>query len=156
MKEIDLLQIIDQRNQTQNKLNDLISNAEKETRKLNEDESKIFAELTDELRNLNKEIKNKEEILAALDMGSTNVTACVALKTEGKPLEIIGVGTTPSKGIKKGCVIDIESTAEAISAAVEAAEEMADVEINSVFVNIAGNHIKSFNSVGSVPITSEN
>lgn len=62
MKEIDLLQIIDQRNQTQNKLNDLISNAEKETRKLNEDESKIFAELTDELRNLNKEIKNKEEI----------------------------------------------------------------------------------------------
>lgn len=100
--------------------------------------------------------KGKEEILAALDMGSTNVTACVAVKTEGKPLEIIGVGTTASKGIKKGCVVDIESTAEAISAAVEAAEEMADVEVNSVFVNIAGNHIKSFNSVGSVPITSEN
>lgn len=99
--------------------------------------------------------KQREEILAALDIGTCNTTACVALKTEGKPLEIIGVGTTPSKGIKKGCVIDIETTSEAIVSAIEAAEEMADVEVVSAFVNIAGNHIKSFNSFGSAPITNE-
>lgn len=100
--------------------------------------------------------KQKEEILASLDIGTCNITACAALKSEDKPLEIIGVGSAPSKGIKKGCVVDIESASESIKAAIEACEEMADVEINTVFVNIAGNHIKSFNSYGSIPITNDN
>ncbi len=62
MKELSLLQLVDLRNQTKEKLNNLISLAEKETRKLNEDESKLFATLSDELRQLNEQIKNKEEI----------------------------------------------------------------------------------------------
>lgn len=101
-------------------------------------------------------MKEKEEIFAVLDLGTSKICTLVGLKAPGKQMEIIGAGTAPSKGIKKGSVVDIERTAEAINQAVQEAEEMADVEISSLFVNISGNHIKSMNSYGSVPITNEN
>lgn len=101
-------------------------------------------------------MKDKEEIYAVLDLGTSKVCALVGLKTPGKQMEIIGAGTAISKGIKKGSVVDIERTSEAIIQAVQEAEEMADVEISSLFVNISGNHIKSMNSYGSVPITNDN
>jgi cell division protein FtsA len=100
--------------------------------------------------------KNREEIIVALDIGTQKVTALVGLSLPDKPIEIIGVGTAPSKGLKKGVVVDLERTSEAIVQALEAAEEMADVEVGSVFVNITGSQLRGFNSFGSVPIIHEN
>ncbi|EKD28347.1 MAG: Cell division protein FtsA, partial [uncultured bacterium] len=99
--------------------------------------------------------KQKEEVFVALDIGTSKVCAMAGLKIPGKPLEIIGVGNASSKGIKKGIVCDIESTSEAIIAAVEECEEMADIEVNSVFVNVSGNHVKGFNNAGTAPIVNE-
>lgn len=93
----------------------------------------------------------KKSLVVGLDIGTYKICAIVGEVGESG-LEIIGVGTHPSHGLRKGVVIDIESTVNSIKRAVEEAEIMAGCEINSVFAGIAGGHIKGFNSHGVVAV----
>lgn len=95
--------------------------------------------------------KNKNSLIVGLDIGTSKVCAVVGEMTE-RGIEIIGVGSHPSQGLRKGVVINIESTVDSIKKAVEEAELMAGCEINSVFTGIAGGHIKGFNSHGIVAV----
>lgn len=91
------------------------------------------------------------ELIVGLDIGTTKICAMVGEVREGQ-VDVIGVGLHPSDGLRRGVVVNIESTVESIRAAVKDAEKMAGCEISSVFVGIAGSHIKGFNSRGLVPI----
>ena len=93
------------------------------------------------------------EIIAGLDLGTTKVTVIVAELTDDG-LDVIGIGSVPAKGLKKGVVVNIESTVQAIRAAVEQAEAMAGVEINTVFAGIAGSHVSGMNQEGVAAIAS--
>ncbi len=94
----------------------------------------------------------KGNIVVGLDIGTTKICAIVAeISDDGVP-EIIGVGKHPSRGLNKGVVVNIDSTVESVKAAVEEAEHMAGVDIHSVYVGIAGGHIRGFNSHGIVAI----
>lgn len=93
----------------------------------------------------------KSSLIVGLDIGTSKVCAVVGEVTE-RGLEIIGVGSHPSRGLRKGVVINIESTVGSIKRAVEEAELMAGCEINSVFAGIAGGHVKGFNSHGVVAV----
>ena len=92
------------------------------------------------------------EIIAGLDLGTTKVCAIVAEVTDDG-LDIIGVGSVPSKGLRKGVVVNIESTVQSIRAAIEQAETMAGVEIASVYTGIAGSHVRGLNKEGVAAIT---
>ncbi len=92
------------------------------------------------------------EIIVGLDVGTTKICTVVGeVKPDGS-VDIIGVGRAASKGLRKGIVVNIESTVESIKSAVEHAERMAGVEIRSVNVGIAGGHIKGFNSRGVIAV----
>ena len=93
----------------------------------------------------------ENEIIAGLDLGTTKVCAIVAEQSE-EGLDIIGIGSVPSRGLKKGVVVNIESTVQAIRAAVEQAETMAGVEINTVYAGIAGSHVRGMNQDGVAAI----
>ena len=90
-------------------------------------------------------------IVVGLDIGTTKICAVVG-EVVGKDINIIGIGTHPSIGLRKGVVVNIESTVESIKKAVEEAELMAGCEISSVYAGIAGGHITGFNSRGIVAI----
>jgi cell division protein FtsA len=94
----------------------------------------------------------KEHILVGLDIGTTKVCAIVAEVGEDETVNIIGVGKSPSRGLKKGMVVNIESTVESIKKAVEEAELMAAVQIYSVYTGIAGSHIASQSTHGVVAL----
>ena len=96
-----------------------------------------------------RETKN---LLVALDIGTSKIVAIVAEITPENSVEIIGMGSHPSRGLKKGVVVNIESTVNGIPRALEEAELMADCKIRDVITGIAGSHIKSFNSHGMVAI----
>ncbi|MCA9716735.1 MAG: cell division protein FtsA [Myxococcales bacterium] len=89
------------------------------------------------------------EVIVGLDIGTTKVAAIIGEVTEGG-VDIIGVGTSPSDGLRQGVVVNIEATTNSISQAVMEAEQMAAVEVQSVYVGIAGGHIRGFNSLGQV------
>ena len=96
--------------------------------------------------------RSEQGMIVGLDIGTSKVVAIVgAINDEGK-LEVVGIGSHPSRGLKKGVVVNIESTVQSIQRAVEEAELMAGCEIHSVYVGIAGNHIRSLNSHGIVAI----
>ena len=90
-------------------------------------------------------------MLVGLDIGTTKTTVIVGEITE-TGIDIIGIGTSPAKELRKGLVVNIESTVEAIKRAVEEAEHMSGCRINSVYVGIAGSHVKGQNSLGIVAI----
>lgn len=92
-----------------------------------------------------------EKIIVGLDIGTTKICAVVGEMLEDQ-ISIIGVGSHPSTGLRKGSVVNIESTVDSIKKAVEEAELMAGCDISSVYVGIAGNHIKGFNSHGIIAI----
>lgn len=96
--------------------------------------------------------KTDRNLLVGLDIGTTKVAAIVGEYRGGDEIEIIGIGTAPSKGLKRGIVVNLESTVHSIQRAVEEAELMAGCQIKSVFAGIAGSHIKSLNSHGIVAI----
>lgn len=96
--------------------------------------------------------REPKNMLVGLDVGTAKIVAVVAEVLEDGALNIIGMGQTPSRGLKKGMVVNIESTVQAIQRAVEEAELMADCTIHEVFTGIAGSHIKSVNSHGMVAI----
>ncbi|HKL75003.1 MAG TPA: cell division protein FtsA [Halanaerobiales bacterium] len=99
-------------------------------------------------------MKNKR-IVTGLDIGTTKICAIIAEVIDEDNIEIIGIGLSPSKGLRKGIVVDIDKTSRAIKNAVEKAERMAGFEIDSAFVGIAGSHITSINSHGVVAVTGE-
>ena len=93
----------------------------------------------------------RENLVVGLDIGTTKICAIVGAMTE-EGLDIVGIGTSPSRGLRKGVVINIESTVSAIRKALQEAELMAGCEIKSVFAGIAGGHIKGINSQGVIAI----
>jgi cell division protein FtsA len=104
-------------------------------------------------------MSRKGEVIVGLDIGTTKICAIVGEVTQegfdggGEPkIDVIGIGSHPSRGLKKGVVINIESTVESIKQAIEEAELMAGCEITSVYTGIAGGHIKGFNSCGVVAV----
>src|SRR5919107_799997 len=96
--------------------------------------------------------RDNKKLVVGLDIGTSKIAAIVAeIKPEGG-FEIIGMGNCPARGLKKGVVVNIETTVNAIQRALEEAELMADCKIREVYTGIAGSHIKSFNSQGMVAI----
>ncbi len=96
--------------------------------------------------------KGDEKLVVGLDIGTSKVLAIVGEVNAAGGVEIIGVGHHPSRGMKKGVVVNIESTVQSIQRAVEEAELMAGCQIQSVYAGIAGSHIRSINSHGTVAI----
>ncbi len=99
--------------------------------------------------------KENKTVIVGLDIGTSKIVAIVAeMKVDGSNggFEIIGMGTHPSRGLKKGVVVNIETTVSAIQRALEEAELMADCKIREVLTGIAGSHVRSFNSQGMVAI----
>ncbi len=94
----------------------------------------------------------KGEIIVGLDIGTTKVCTIVGELAEGDRIDVLGVGMAPSTGLRKGVVIDIDSTARAIEQSVRQAERMGGVHIGTVFVGVTGEHIASLNSRGVVAI----
>ncbi len=97
-------------------------------------------------------IRDSKNLIVGLDIGTSKIVAIVAEVKPGGELEIIGMGQHPSRGLKKGVVVNIDSTVHSIQRALEEAELMADCKIKDVYAGIAGSHIKSFNSHGMVAI----
>ena len=93
-----------------------------------------------------------KKLIVGLDIGTSKVVAIVGEISLDGDIEIVGIGSSPSKGMKKGVVVNIESTVQSIQRAVEEAELMAGCQIHSVYVGIAGSHIRSLNSHGIVAI----
>ncbi|MCO6414223.1 MAG: cell division protein FtsA [Thiogranum sp.] len=96
--------------------------------------------------------KSEKNMIVGLDVGTSKVVAIVGEISPDNQIEIIGLGSHPSKGLKKGVVVNIESTVHSIQRAVEEAELMAGCQIHSVYAGIAGSHIRSLNSHGIVAI----
>jgi cell division protein FtsA len=96
--------------------------------------------------------KIERNLIVGLDIGTSKVAAIVGEITNEGNIEIIGIGTAPSRGLKKGVVVNLESTVNSIQKAIEEAELMAGCQIRSVFAGIAGSHIRSLNSHGIVAI----
>lgn len=96
--------------------------------------------------------KNDRDLIVGLDIGTTKICCVIAERDDEGKLKIIGIGTNHSRGLRKGVVVDIDSTIESIKASVEEAELMAGVEVDSAYVGIAGGHIKGFNSHGIIAV----
>jgi len=96
--------------------------------------------------------KTEKNLIVGLDIGTSKIVAIVGEITDENTIEIIGIGSHVSRGLKKGVVVNIESTVQSIQRAVEEAELMAGCQINSVYTGIAGSHIRSMNSHGIVAI----
>ncbi len=94
------------------------------------------------------------EIITGVDIGTTKIGCFIAEVTEDE-VRLIGVGTAQSDGLKYGVVVDVDKTVRSIQAAVKKAEDMADVDVDAVFVGIAGDHIRSINGRGVVAISGE-
>ncbi|HEY5974139.1 MAG TPA: cell division protein FtsA [Geobacteraceae bacterium] len=93
----------------------------------------------------------RDNLIVGLDIGTTKICAIVGNLTEDG-IDIVGIGSSPSRGLRKGVVINIDSTVQSIRKAVEEAELMAGCEIKSVYAGIAGGHIRGFNSQGIIAI----
>jgi cell division protein FtsA len=96
-------------------------------------------------------MSRREDLIVGLDIGTTKICVIVAAPTESG-IDIVGIGTHPSRGLRKGVVVDIDATVDSIKHAVEEAELMADCEISAVYAGIAGSHIRAFNSHGVVAV----
>jgi len=97
---------------------------------------------------------SKENIITAIDIGSSKISTLIANVIDER-VSVIGVSTVPSKGIKKGTVVDIDEAVEAISDSLESAERMAGYSINSAFITVGGNHIESVSSHGVVAVSNQ-
>ena len=95
---------------------------------------------------------SQNEMLVGLDIGTSKVVAVVAEATPEGDIEVVGLGSQPSRGLRSGVVVDIESTTQAIKKSIQEAESMAGCHISSCYVGISGSHIRGLNSEGVVPI----
>ena len=98
----------------------------------------------------------KNGYIVGFDIGTKRIDAIIGETTEDKKIEIIGIGTADSRGLRKGVVVNLDATVEAIKKAQEEAELMAGAEIDSAFIGISGAHIKSFNSRGVIAVSGKN
>ena len=98
----------------------------------------------------------KNGYIVGIDTGTKKIGVIIGEVTEEKKIEIIGIGTADSRGLRKGVVVNLEATVDAIKKAQEEAELMAGVEIDSAFIGISGAHIKSFNSRGVIAVSGKN
>ena len=98
----------------------------------------------------------KERYLVGLDVGTSKIAAIVAEIMDDGDLEVIGIGVSESKGIRRGVVVNLEAAVESIKKAMEEAELMAGVEIDSVHLSVSGPHIKGFNSRGVIAVAGKN
>ena len=96
--------------------------------------------------------KGDKSLIVGLDIGTSKVTALVGEHSPGLPVEVIGVGSHESRGLRRGVVVDIDSTVQSIQRAIEEAELMAGCEIRSVYASISGNHVQCRNSQGMEPL----
>src|SRR5512139_1308116 len=96
-------------------------------------------------------MSKKDSLVVGLDIGTTKICTVVAEVVSGQ-VDVIGLGTYPSKGLRKGVVINIDSTVQSIKKAVDEAELMAGVHLTSVYAGIAGGHIKGINSHGVIAV----
>ena len=99
-----------------------------------------------------KRVKGPEPVVG-LDVGTTKICAVIGRPKPGGGLDVIGVGSAPSRGLRRGVVVNIDSTVEAIKQAVADAEQMAGVDVSRVWAGVAGGHIRSLNSRGVVAIS---
>lgn len=95
---------------------------------------------------------SQSELIVGLDIGTTKICAVVGEPSGNGSIDIVGIGTSPSTGLRKGVVVNIEQTVQSIKKALEEAELMAGCEIRSVYAGIAGSHIKGFNSHGVIAV----
>ena len=93
------------------------------------------------------------DVVVGLDVGTTKICAVVAARRPGGGLDVVGVGSAPSRGLRRGIVVNIDSTVEAIRHAVAEAEQVAGVEVAGVYAGVAGGHIRSVNSRGVVAVS---
>ncbi|MGA1875827.1 MAG: cell division protein FtsA [bacterium] len=100
--------------------------------------------------------KGKERIVVGLDIGTTKICTIIGEVDNQGEIDIIGLGLSPSHGLRKGVVIDLESTVESIKKSVHEAEIMAGVQVDSAYVGIAGGHIKGTNSRGVIAVSGKN
>ncbi len=98
----------------------------------------------------------RERYLVGLDVGTSKVTAVVGEMLEGEGLDIVGLGVAESRGIRRGIVVNLEAAVETIKRAIDEAELMAGVEIDSVHLGLSGPHIKGFNSRGVIAVAGKN
>ncbi len=96
--------------------------------------------------------RSDRKLIVGLDIGTSKVVTVVGEMAAENTLEVIGIGSNPSRGLKRGVVVNIESTVQSIQRAIEEAELMAGCEINTVYAGIAGSHVRSLNSHGIVAI----
>ncbi|MCK4771440.1 MAG: cell division protein FtsA [Candidatus Latescibacteria bacterium] len=92
-------------------------------------------------------------LIAGLDIGTTKIVAIIAEPDEGGSLRILGVGKSPSLGLRRGVVVNLEKTIRSIQDALDTAERLAGVEIGSIYAGIAGDHIRSINSRGVIAVS---
>ena len=92
-------------------------------------------------------------LFTGLDIGTTKVCAVIVKEDPGGRLNVVGIGSAPSHGLRKGVVVNIEQTVQSVQQALSEAEQMAGVNVDSVFVGIAGDHIRSLNSKGVVGVS---
>jgi len=97
-----------------------------------------------------------DDVIVGLDIGTTKVCAIIGRINEYEGVDIVGVGVAPSRGLRKGVVVNIESTVNSVATAIEKAELMAGIEVKSVFAGIAGGHIEGINSRGVVAVSTRN
>ncbi|MDO9575271.1 MAG: cell division protein FtsA [bacterium] len=95
----------------------------------------------------------KSEIIAGLDLGTTKVACIIANVTEKDSVEIIGIGVTPSSGLRRGMVVNLEKTTESVRHAINEAEKVAGIKLTQVYTGIAGDHIRSQTSRGVIAIS---
>src|SRR3984893_16396799 len=99
---------------------------------------------------------SRERYLVGLDIGTSKVAAIISEMMDDGSLEIIGIGVAEAKGIRRGAVVNLEAAVDSIKKAVEEAELMAGVEVDSVYIAISGPHIKGFNSRGVIAVAGKN
>ncbi|MGB4948367.1 MAG: cell division protein FtsA [Candidatus Competibacter denitrificans] len=99
--------------------------------------------------------KEEKNLIVGLDIGTSKVVAIVGEVSPDGQIEVVGIGSHPSRGLKKGVVVNIESTVQSIQRAVEAAEQMAGCRIHSVYTGISGSHIRGLNSHGVTAIKNQ-
>jgi len=97
--------------------------------------------------------KNQQRYLVGLDIGTSKVAVAIGERKENGTLEVIGVGTAPSRGLRNGVVVNLDATIESVKHAVEEAELMAGISIERAYVGVAGGHVKGFNCRGVVAVS---
>src|SRR6185503_12142110 len=113
---------------------------------------RVLSDPADERRTMAR----RERYLVGLDVGTSRVTAVVGESMDDGTLDVVGIGVAESRGVKRGVVVNVDAAVDSIKKAIEEAELMAGVEIDSVHLSLSGPHIKGFNSRGVIAVAGKN